>query len=80
MCDVYVYLLIIAGLIVMGFGLWYTREGVRKQQNSGSEYELKEPSRNAVVRPFTHNPTVVLYIVVPIVTLILGIVVWLLVG
>lgn len=74
------YLFGIAAAVVMGAGLWYTNVGIRKQRDNGTEFDPDEPPRNAVVRPFTRNPIVVMYIVVPIITLILGIIVWLITG
>jgi len=74
---VLVYLAII-GVAIVIVGTCYSVLVINRQQHR--ERDLAEPSFGAAARPMTRNPIIVLYIVIPILALVLGILAWLAFG
>jgi hypothetical protein len=68
------YVLAIVGVAIVVIGSFYSVIVMRKQQNS--EFD-KDAPRFAVEHPVTRNPTIIMYIVIPVVTIFLGIIAWL---
>lgn len=69
------YFLGLAGVAIIVVGTWYSVEIMRRQQYR--ERDLSEPPRGAAERPMIRNPIFVMYIVIPVLAMILGIVAWL---
>lgn len=72
------YYLAIIGVAIVIIGTCYSVMIMNKQQYT--ERDLTEPSSGAAERPMTRNPIVVLYIVIPILAFVLGILAWLAFG
>lgn len=70
--------LTIAGVAIVIIGTTYSLIMIKRQQQS--ERDLSEPSSAVVTKPFTRNPIIVLYIVIPILAFVLGILAWLALG
>lgn len=72
------YYLAILGVAIVLVGTCYSVLVMNKQQNRRKD--LTEPSSGAIDRPLTRNPIIVLYIVIPIIAFVLGILAWLAFG
>ncbi len=72
------YYLAIIGVVIVIVGTCYSVLIMNKQQHK--RRDLTEPSSLTAQRPIAHNPIVVLYIVIPILALVLGILAWLAFG
>jgi hypothetical protein len=68
------YLLTFAGFVIVVIGSYYSITVMRKQQNI--EFDKRAP-RSVAEHPVARNPVILMFIVIPIVTLFLGIIAWL---
>lgn len=72
------FYLAMIGVIIVIVGTCYSVMVMNKQQHR--RRDLTEPSSLTAHRPIAHNPIVVLYIVIPILAGVLGILAWLAFG
>jgi hypothetical protein len=68
------YFLAFAGVVIVVIGSYYSMVVLRQQQNS--EFDKRAP-RSVAEHPVVGNPSIIMFIVIPLVTLFLGIIAWL---